>query len=156
MLLHEEKTFNRSVVSDAQSLPREHGRRIHVDGVEQTARKQRIATGENHLSVAALQGDADHLKDIRGLHLLGEAINVGVDRGVVLHDLAADPLGRARERPIDLHGEGHHASLTGVLVALLGVSVVSDEPGNLAILKVSRARRIDDSDVDIGENSIVQ
>ena len=69
-------------------------------------------------SVAALQSDTEHLKDVSGLHLLGEAINVWMDRSVVGYNFAADPLGGARERAEHFHGEGHNAHVLGVLLRL--------------------------------------
>ena len=141
-------------MSNELRVPRVHRRRVDIDRVVQPLSEQRIATGQDHLCIATLQGDADHLKGVGGLHLLGEAINVGVNGGVVLNDLAADPASGAREGAVDLDGEGDHASMALVLGALPGVGIVGNEPGSLTVLKVSRTRGVDDSDVDVGEDAI--
>ena len=68
---------------DAQRLARKDGRRIHIDRLKEATLEEWISASEDLLGVADLERDTEHLKDISGLHLLGEAVNVGVDRGVV-------------------------------------------------------------------------
>ena len=77
---------------NAQRLTREDDWRIDVDGVEEATLEERIGTGQDLLRVSNLEGHTERLKDVSGLHLLGEAINVGVDGSVVGDDPLANPL----------------------------------------------------------------
>ena len=90
---------------DAQHLARKDWRRIHIDRLKEATLEEWISASEDLLGVADLERDTEHLKDISGLHLLGEAINVGVDRGVVGDDAMADPLEGLAHGTVHFHNK---------------------------------------------------
>ena len=96
--------LRRLVVLNAQSLMDENWWRINIDRVEQTALEERISTSEDLLSITILQRNTEHLKDVCGLHLLGKAINVGVDGGVVGDDPLTNPLEGPAHGTVHFHG----------------------------------------------------
>ena len=113
--------LRRLVVLDAQSLMHENWRRINIDGIEQTALEERISTSEDLLCVAILQRNTEHLKDISGLHLLGEAINVGVNGGVVRDDPLTNPLKGSAHGTVHFHGRSFDAVVVGEVLGNLVV-----------------------------------
>ena len=146
--------MGRLLVLNAQSLTGEDWRRINIDGVEQTALEERVGAGEDLLSVTRLQRDTEDLKDISGLHLLGETVNVGVDRGVVGNYPMANPLEGLAHGTVHFHGRSFDATLVSeVLGDLLVGGGLSDEAFGLAVGEVRRASRADNRDVNVGKDA---
>ena len=109
--------------------------------------EERIGTCQDLLRVSNLEGHTERLKDVSGLHLLGEAINVG-DGSAVGDDPLASPLVSPAHSTIHFHGRSFDAVMIVAVLGDFGVGdSLSDEAFGLTADKVLGASRASDRDV---------